>query len=87
MGKPFGELLKELRGEGTTQKELAEKAGLSLGGIRHYEQGQSEPVFSQLLRIARALGVGLEAFNEAEPAPLKKKKAKPKPVKKPKPKK
>jgi transcriptional regulator with XRE-family HTH domain len=59
----FGEKLKELRdGRGWTQTDLAVASGVTLGSIRDYEQGKSEPGFRALFRIAGALGVDCTAF-------------------------
>jgi putative transcriptional regulator len=61
----FAARLKELRGRaGLSQKELAEKAGLSQRAISHYEQGLHEPVWSSIIALAEALGVGVTAFLE-----------------------
>ena len=40
-----------------TQKELAEKSGLSLMSIRRYESGERQPKYDQLKEIASALDV------------------------------
>lgn len=77
----FAEKLQKLRAEaGLTQFALAEKAGVSLGAIRNYEQGLREPYWDVALRLARALGVQVETFaggvrGQAKP-PAKKRKGK-----------
>jgi transcriptional regulator with XRE-family HTH domain len=59
----FGEKLKELReSTGLTQASLATQSGLSLGVVRDYEQGKSEPGFQSLFRLAKVLGVECSAF-------------------------
>jgi transcriptional regulator with XRE-family HTH domain len=40
-----------------TQRELAERAGLSIDRVARYENGSVDPPFSALLLIAKALGV------------------------------
>lgn len=53
--------LKELRDEfGWTQKQLADRAGLSQGGIGAIENGSREPNITTLKAIARAFGVGVD---------------------------
>jgi transcriptional regulator with XRE-family HTH domain len=37
---------------------------LPIGSIRNYEQGQREPYWSVVFRLARALGVSVEVFAE-----------------------
>jgi transcriptional regulator with XRE-family HTH domain len=59
----FGERLRQLRDEaGMTQVDLAEASGLPLGSLRNYEQGQREPYWSVIFKLAEALGVPVEAF-------------------------
>lgn len=72
-GPDFGKRLKELReATGLTQKELADRAGLSLRAVSHWEQGLREPGYSNLRALAKALGTDLNAFAEP-PAPKRKK--------------
>ena len=40
-----------------SQRELAERAGISLGALRDYEQGRYEPIYSRIAALAAALGV------------------------------
>ena len=62
----FAVRLKELRQEaGLTQKQLAEKAGMSLAGLAHLEHGLREPTWPTVLAVADALGVECTAFTEA----------------------
>jgi len=59
----FAERLRELREQaGLTQARLAETSGLPLGSIRNYEQGQREPYWQVVFKLADALGVSVEAF-------------------------
>jgi transcriptional regulator with XRE-family HTH domain len=65
----FAGRLKELRqAAGLTQKQLAEKAGMALGGINKLEQGVNRPSWESVLALAEALGVDCRAF-ERTPAP------------------
>jgi transcriptional regulator with XRE-family HTH domain len=67
--KQFGDRLKDLRERaGVTQRELAARAGLGQKTISNWEQGISEPVWSNVLALAKALGLDCRAF-EQEPAP------------------
>jgi transcriptional regulator with XRE-family HTH domain len=76
----FADRLRELREQaGLTQAQLAESSGLPLGSIRNYEQGQREPYWQVVFKLAEALGVSCEAFKgcvgagqvEDKPAPVK----------------
>src|SRR4051812_22326297 len=59
----FGLKLKELRHHaGLTQPGLAEKAGMSKGGIADLEQGINKPSWETVQALAAALGVSCEAF-------------------------
>jgi transcriptional regulator with XRE-family HTH domain len=61
----FHARLKELReGLGFTQGELAERAGMSQAGIANLEQDRTKPVWETVQKLATALGVSCEAFNE-----------------------
>jgi transcriptional regulator with XRE-family HTH domain len=61
--KAFGARLKELReASGLSQKALADKAGLSQRGIANWELGLREPLWSNVVALAEALGVDLAAF-------------------------
>jgi transcriptional regulator with XRE-family HTH domain len=65
----FADKLRELRERaGLTQAQLAEASGLPLGSLRNYEQGQREPYWSVLFKLAKALGVSSEAFAECAPS-------------------
>ena len=62
----FGLRLKELRElAGLTQPQLAEKAGMSKGGVADLEQGRREPSWATVLTLAEALGVNCLAFQQA----------------------
>jgi transcriptional regulator with XRE-family HTH domain len=61
----FAEKLRELRvAAGLTQQQLADHSRHSLPTVRSYEQGHREPLLSTAFRLARALGVSVEAFAE-----------------------
>src|SRR5688572_3309966 len=59
----FAGRLRELREQaGLSRQELADKAGLKVGGIRDLEQGMNGPTWATLLSICKALGVTCEVF-------------------------
>jgi DNA-binding XRE family transcriptional regulator len=61
----FGKRLVALRkAAGLSQPELAEKAGVSLGGLRGLEQGRRMPRWDIAIALARALSVSLDAFTD-----------------------
>src|SRR5258708_3429851 len=61
----FAPRLRELReARGWTQQQLAETAGVSLGAVQSFEQGNREPGWSRVIALAVALGVGVEAFTQ-----------------------
>ena len=51
---------------GLTQKELAEKAGVSTNTVARWERGETEPSFSDFLRVCVVLGMKMEDFVEKE---------------------
>lgn len=56
--KTFAERLKWLRSQrDLTQRELAEKTGISIPAIVRYEGGRSEPRLRTVMRLAHVLGV------------------------------
>jgi DNA-binding XRE family transcriptional regulator len=62
----FGNALKRLRAQRKlTQKQLAEKSGLSQNAISHWENGEREPGWSAVVQLAKALGVDCRAFLES----------------------
>src|SRR5262245_61511166 len=64
----FAGRLRELRCEaGLTQEQLAEKVGVKRGAIARWESGTREPSWSNVVALARALGVECTAFLQ-EPA-------------------
>ena len=68
----FSERLRQLRlDSGLTQKQLADKSGISQSAIGHWESGARPggPSVSQLFLLCDALGVGCEAFRGLDPAP------------------
>ena len=69
----FGARLQELRlARGWTQRELAQKAGVKVWAVRHWESGKHEPGWLSVVALADALGVPTEAFREAPQAPRRK---------------
>lgn len=59
----IGERIKELRkSKKVSQKELAQKTGLSIGSIQGYEQGRYNPKLEAIAKIADALEVELDNF-------------------------
>jgi transcriptional regulator with XRE-family HTH domain len=59
----FAGRLRELREEtGLTQRQLAEKAGMALGGLNKLEQGVNRPSWESVLLLSKALGVSVTAF-------------------------
>jgi transcriptional regulator with XRE-family HTH domain len=64
----FAQRLKALRIKANlSQNQLAERSGVSVVTIRHFEYGLREPAFETLLKLARGLGVSLAAFDEEPP--------------------
>ncbi|QEY62542.1 helix-turn-helix domain-containing protein [Metapseudomonas lalkuanensis] len=61
----FAERLVWFRAEaGMTQRELAEKSGVSLPQITRYESGKSTPRLSAVMKLAKALNVEIDAFTK-----------------------
>ena len=59
----FGARLRELRTAARlSREELAERAGMKVGGVRDLEQGLRVPGWDSVLSLARALGVECTAF-------------------------
>jgi len=59
--------LKRLRDSaGLTQESLAQKAGMSVGNVRNYEQGIRLPSFPAVVKLCAALGVDCTAFAKCE---------------------
>jgi DNA-binding XRE family transcriptional regulator len=59
----FGEQQAEFRRQaGMTQQRLAEATGINVWTLRGYEQNRREPNWKAALKVARALGVTVEAF-------------------------
>jgi DNA-binding XRE family transcriptional regulator len=64
----FAARLKQIREEkGMTQDGLAQSSGLNRFSVAKLEQGQREPNWPTVLRLAKALGVGVEAFKDDTP--------------------
>jgi transcriptional regulator with XRE-family HTH domain len=59
----LGARLRELReAAGLTQRQLAKKAGLYLSAVSKFETGVREPVWSNVVALAGALGASLGDF-------------------------
>lgn len=72
----FARRLRELRDEaGLSQPALAERAGIGVSTLRQFEYGIREPTYGTLVKLARALGLSLGAFDQPGPARGKAKKA------------
>jgi XRE family transcriptional regulator, regulator of sulfur utilization len=55
--------LKDLReSRGLTQQELSERSGVPRPTLAHLESGQGNPTLSVLIKVAAALGIGIEAL-------------------------
>jgi transcriptional regulator with XRE-family HTH domain len=64
---PFNEVLRRLRGEaGLTQDQLAEKSKVPIHSIRSLEQGQRIPGLVVAARLAKGLGVSLDALADCD---------------------
>ncbi|WP_439628911.1 helix-turn-helix domain-containing protein [Gemmata sp.] len=90
--RSFGERLKQLREElGVTQYALAKKSGVTAQAISKIEQGDRDPGWSTVVKLAHGLGVSVAEFDEsvdaAEPAEPNDEPPPPPPAKKPAPKK
>ena len=60
----FSQLLKSIRMEkGFSQKEIAEKLGVSQPSYAQYENGKRNPKAETIKKIADALGVSIEEIN------------------------
>ena len=61
----FGDNLKRFREvNGFSQQELAEKLGTTQQRISEWERNKEEPGLYNLLRLSKALGVGLDELTE-----------------------
>lgn len=56
------------RARGLTQKELADLAGMRQPRVAEIERGDANPELKTLIRIARALEVGLADLHTVQPA-------------------
>src|SRR4051812_23710578 len=68
-GRPmtFGDKLRELReGMGVSRQALAEASGVTFATIHGYEIGRRAPSFSNVVRLAKSLGVDCTAFSKCE---------------------
>jgi transcriptional regulator with XRE-family HTH domain len=59
----FAGRLRELRlAAGLSREELADRAGMKVGGVRDLEQAVNSPRWETVLALAKALGVECGAF-------------------------
>src|ERR1051325_7333416 len=47
---------------GLTQQELSDRSGVPRPTLAHLESGQGNPTLSVLIKVAAALGIGIEAL-------------------------
>lgn len=60
-------IIRERKEQNITQKQLAEKTGLSQSNISNIEKGSTRPTIETLIKIADALGKRLNiSFEESE---------------------
>ena len=53
---------------GLTQKELAEKVGVSMNTVARWERGENEPSWSDFIKVCVVLGMNPMGFIEKENA-------------------
>jgi transcriptional regulator with XRE-family HTH domain len=74
----FHAKLRELREAAKlSQADLANLAGVSKGGLADLEQDRYKPTWETVLKLAAALGVSCEAFNEPAESDEKKSRGRP----------
>src|SRR5262245_11810136 len=67
----FGDRLKALRENADlSQRELADRAGLTRDGVASLEQGRRGPTWDTVQALARALDVSCDVFRDDRPAPV-----------------
>lgn len=63
----MGQMLQKLRKSfGKSQADLARESGVPIGTIQGWEQDRREPLLGTAARVARALGVSIDALVEDE---------------------
>ena len=63
----FAERLREMRdGKGLSEAKLADLSGVPFGTIHDYGLGRRAPSFSNVVKLASALGVECTAFSGCE---------------------
>lgn len=59
----LNEIIRELRSESPyTQREVAEKLGITLRAYQHYETGSRQPTVSALIKLADIFGVSIDSL-------------------------
>jgi transcriptional regulator with XRE-family HTH domain len=67
---PFGRRLAQIRtAKGWSRNELARRSGLNRQSIDRWESTDTEPIWSSVVALARALGVSTEEFSTDSPEP------------------
>jgi transcriptional regulator with XRE-family HTH domain len=70
-GENMGERFKDLREQARmTQVEAAERSGVPLSTLRHWEQGHTLPRLDLAVRLARVLGVDLNTLAGFDEPPV-----------------
>jgi transcriptional regulator with XRE-family HTH domain len=63
----FGDRLKELReAAGISMYELAKRSNVSAASLSRYEEGDRDPQWQTVVKLARALGVSVSEFDASE---------------------
>ena len=63
--KGLGEAVRQLRREaGMSQRDLAQRVGISASWISRIESGQYDPSWGNMRRVAEGLGISLETLSE-----------------------
>jgi transcriptional regulator with XRE-family HTH domain len=69
----FGEKLRALReAADMTQQDLADRVGVRWESVSRWERGTREPAWSDVLKLAEALGVDCTAFQQTKKGKRKK---------------
>ena len=81
----FGEMLRGRREEkGLSRESLSQASGIPFGTIHNYEIGRRSPSFTNVVKLAAALGMDCRAFSGCSDVAEEPEPEKPAPKKKPK---